>query len=165
MFEPQVLINEFTHFIIYLICLFSDQSCFAFTCAYNDTLGAKKTYFQCHVFRCVLTEAVTKVFVSFAQAFKKKKRNQKYWSPSHKPTHSKRTRMFFVRSHSRNQRKNRKYQYFRHGSPSKRRFQIALKFGEKSGDKCSTNITKFVQIGCGKVFWNVGQSWEECAAC
>ena len=104
-------------------------------------------------------------FRIFCPSLQEKKRNQKYWSQSHKPTHSKRTRMFFVRSHSRNQRKNRKYQYFRHGSPSKRRFQIALKFGEKSGDKCSTNITKFVQIGSGKVFWNVGQSWEECAAC
>ena len=49
-----------------------DQSCFAFTCAHESRLDDQKTFFQCHVFRCVLVEAVTKVFVSFAQAFKKK---------------------------------------------------------------------------------------------
>ena len=48
-----------------------DQSCFAFTCAHTDP-STKKTFFQCHVFRCCVIEAVTKVFVSFAQAFKKK---------------------------------------------------------------------------------------------
>ena len=48
-----------------------DQSCFAFTCAHTDP-ATKKTVFQCHVFRCLVVEAVTKVFVSFAQAFKKK---------------------------------------------------------------------------------------------
>ena len=48
-----------------------DQSCFAFTCAHTDE-SSKKTFFQCHVFRCLVIEAVTKVFVSFAQAFKKK---------------------------------------------------------------------------------------------
>ncbi len=49
----------------------SDQSCFAFTCAHTDHV-TQKTYFQCHVYRCLVVEAVTKVFVSFAQAFKKK---------------------------------------------------------------------------------------------
>ena len=48
-----------------------EQSCFAFTCAHTDH-EAKKTFFQCHVFRCEVIEAVTKVFVSFAQAFKRK---------------------------------------------------------------------------------------------
>ena len=48
-----------------------DQSCFAFTCAHTDP-STKKTFFQCHVFRCCVIEAVTKVFVSFAQAFKKR---------------------------------------------------------------------------------------------
>ena len=48
-----------------------EQACFAFTCAHTDHQD-KKTYFQCHVFRCEVSEAVTKVFVSFAQAFKKK---------------------------------------------------------------------------------------------
>lgn len=54
----------------------SDQSCFAFTCAHSSTEPDKKTYFQCHVFRCLVTEAVTKVFVSFAQAFKKTENKQ-----------------------------------------------------------------------------------------
>ena len=60
--------------VIYSFFHFSgtpDQSCFAFTCAHTDE-SSKKTFFQCHVFRCLVIEAVTKVFVSFAQAFKKK---------------------------------------------------------------------------------------------
>ena len=76
-----------------------EQSCFAFTCAHQDE-DSRKTVFRCHIFRCQVinfvriylvvvyiiwefvylysaiclqvVEAVTKVFVSFAQAFRKK---------------------------------------------------------------------------------------------
>lgn len=71
--------KEITQFAICRIIFFArgstgskDQSCFAFTCAHTEHDESKKTFFQCHVFRCRVVEAVTKIFVSFAQAFKKK---------------------------------------------------------------------------------------------
>eukprot|EP00090_Calanus_glacialis_P000348 TRINITY_DN10211_c0_g1_i1.p1 TRINITY_DN10211_c0_g1~~TRINITY_DN10211_c0_g1_i1.p1 ORF type:complete len:1017 (-),score=311.81 TRINITY_DN10211_c0_g1_i1:664-3714(-) len=46
-----------------------ENSCFAFTSAQGDT--AQSTVVQCHVFRCEVPEAVNKIFISFAKAFKK----------------------------------------------------------------------------------------------
>ena len=43
--------------------------CFAFTSAVGD--GQHSHVVQCHVFRCQLPEAVNKIFISFAKAFKK----------------------------------------------------------------------------------------------
>ncbi len=70
--------KELDRFPIYKIIFFargsaatSCQACFAFTCHQVDP-ESKKAYFKCHVFRCLVVEAVTKVFVSFAQAFRKK---------------------------------------------------------------------------------------------
>merc|ERR1719282_2268548 len=47
----------------------NEKSCFAFTSAVGD--GQHSHVVQCHVFRCQLPEAVNKIFVSFAKAFKK----------------------------------------------------------------------------------------------
>ena len=64
--------HQFFHVRIYLnFLLLFQQNCFAFTCAHQEQ-DSQKTIFQCHVFRCSMVEAVTKVFVSFAQAFRKK---------------------------------------------------------------------------------------------
>ena len=51
----------------------SEKSCFAFTCAQGDgpLLGGPNGLVQCHIFRCQMPEAVNKIFVSFAKAFKK----------------------------------------------------------------------------------------------
>ena len=46
-----------------------DASCFAFTCPRGDSEDT--VIFQCHVFRCEIPEAVTKVMASFVQAFKR----------------------------------------------------------------------------------------------
>lgn len=95
--EDQVILRDaesksiLTQFEICRIIFFArgnsgtpDASCFAFTCAHsNGDQGEKSNYFQCHVFRCVVGEAVTKVFVSFAQAFRKKEERQSLNSGSH----------------------------------------------------------------------------------
>ena len=47
-----------------------EKSCFAFTCATGDGQSHNHVI-QCHVFRCHVPEAVNKIFVSFAKAFKK----------------------------------------------------------------------------------------------
>jgi len=49
----------------------SENSCFAFTAAIGDSNAG--TVVQCHVFRCDIPEAVEKIFLSFAKAFKKPK--------------------------------------------------------------------------------------------
>ena len=49
----------------------AEKSCFAFTSAVGDGHGSAGHVVQCHVFRCLLPEAVNKIFVSFAKAFKK----------------------------------------------------------------------------------------------
>jgi hypothetical protein len=45
-----------------------EASCFAFT---TIVTGADQRHFVTHIFKCEVPEAVTKVFVSFAQAFKR----------------------------------------------------------------------------------------------
>ena len=47
----------------------ADSSCFAFTCPRGDSEEA--SIFQCHVFRCEIPEAVTRVMNCFVQAFRK----------------------------------------------------------------------------------------------
>ena len=47
----------------------ADASCFAFTCPRGDS--EEMAIFQCHVFRCEISEAVTKVMASFVQAFRR----------------------------------------------------------------------------------------------
>ena len=51
----------------------NEKSCFAFTSAVGDTGGGQGGghVVQCHVFRCHVPEAVNKIFISFAKAFKK----------------------------------------------------------------------------------------------
>ena len=46
-----------------------DSSCFAFTCPRGDSEDT--SVFQCHVFRCEIPEAVSKVMSCFVQAFRK----------------------------------------------------------------------------------------------
>ena len=46
-----------------------DFSCFAFTCPRGDS--EDNSVFQCHVFRCEIPEAVSKVMFCFVQAFRK----------------------------------------------------------------------------------------------
>lgn len=46
-----------------------DSSCFAFTCPRGDSEDT--SVFQCHVFRCEIPEAVSKVMFCFVQAFRK----------------------------------------------------------------------------------------------
>ena len=50
-----------------------ESCCFAFTCAPGDgpVSPAPSGLVQCHVFRCEMQEAVNKIFISFAKAFKK----------------------------------------------------------------------------------------------
>ena len=48
-----------------------EKSCFAFTSAVGDAHSGHSHIVQCHVFRCQEPEAVSKIFVSFARAFKK----------------------------------------------------------------------------------------------
>ena len=48
-----------------------EKSCFAFTAAHGET-----SVVQCHVFRCEAPEAVNKIFVGFAKAFKKPKEDK-----------------------------------------------------------------------------------------
>ena len=46
-----------------------ENSCFAFTSAHGET--EESNVVQCHVFRCEVPEAVNRIFVSFAKAFKR----------------------------------------------------------------------------------------------
>ena len=46
-----------------------ENSCFAFTSAHGET--QETNVVQCHVFRCEVPEAVNRIFVSFAKAFKR----------------------------------------------------------------------------------------------
>lgn len=46
-----------------------DSNCFAFTCPRGDS--EETAIFQCHVFRCEITEAIPKVMCSFKHAFRK----------------------------------------------------------------------------------------------
>ena len=46
-----------------------EAACFAFTCVHGET--SEERHFITHIFRCEVPEAVSKVFVSFAQAFKR----------------------------------------------------------------------------------------------
>ena len=50
-----------------------EKCCFAFTCALGDgpVSATPSGLVQCHVFRCEMQEAVNKIFISFAKAFKK----------------------------------------------------------------------------------------------
>ena len=50
-----------------------EKSCFAFTSAVGDgpLSGGPNGLVQCHIFRCQMPEAVNKIFISFAKAFKK----------------------------------------------------------------------------------------------
>ncbi|XP_014674298.1 PREDICTED: rab GTPase-activating protein 1-like [Priapulus caudatus] len=59
----------------------SEARCFAFTCSHGDSIDT--TIFQCHVFRCEIPEAVGKVLMSFANAFRRVPR-----LPSSGPTYS-----------------------------------------------------------------------------
>ena len=49
-----------------------EKCCFAFTCAVGDgPVSPGQGLVQCHIFRCEVQEAVNKIFISFAKAFKK----------------------------------------------------------------------------------------------
>ena len=49
-----------------------EKCCFAFTCALGDgPVSPAQGQVQCHIFRCEVQEAVNKIFLSFAKAFKK----------------------------------------------------------------------------------------------
>ena len=50
-----------------------ERSCFAFTSAVGDgpLPSSSPSLVQCHIFRCQMPEAVNKIFISFAKAFKK----------------------------------------------------------------------------------------------
>ena len=58
----------------------NEKSCFAFTSAVGDGQGHSHVV-QCQVFRCHVPEAVNKIFVSFAKAFKKPEGSQPVRSP------------------------------------------------------------------------------------
>ncbi|KAL8585574.1 hypothetical protein ACOMHN_050333 [Nucella lapillus] len=47
----------------------AERQCFAFTCSHGDS--AENAIFQCHVFRCDLTEAVAKILYCFATTFRR----------------------------------------------------------------------------------------------
>ncbi|KAK7495772.1 hypothetical protein BaRGS_00012992, partial [Batillaria attramentaria] len=47
----------------------NERKCFAFTCSHGDT--AETAIFQCHVFRCDLSEAVAKILYCFATTFRR----------------------------------------------------------------------------------------------
>ncbi|XP_025111685.1 rab GTPase-activating protein 1-like isoform X2 [Pomacea canaliculata] len=47
----------------------AEKKCFAFTCSHGDS--AETAIFQCHVFRCDLSEAVAKILYCFATTFRR----------------------------------------------------------------------------------------------
>nr|XP_045587198.1 rab GTPase-activating protein 1-like isoform X2 [Procambarus clarkii] len=52
----------------------SEARCFAFTSSHGDT--QETAIFQCHVFRCQIPEAVARVLITFAAAFRRVPRNK-----------------------------------------------------------------------------------------
>ncbi|KAK7095541.1 rab GTPase-activating protein 1-like isoform X2 [Littorina saxatilis] len=52
-----------------------EKQCFAFTCSHGDS--AENAIFQCHVFRCDLSEAVAKILYCFATTFRRVPRKER----------------------------------------------------------------------------------------